>query len=113
MPSYVMIAPSAAAIGASLPLPARSSVRQPQPLGVQQLSRSRSRGTSPGIPPLGSALLGQRSLSASAPGVAPHAHGSQVGEVTAAAGLGLDDVIDLEGSADADVGVAQLALVAI
>jgi hypothetical protein len=45
-----------------------------------------------------SALLSQRPLSARAPGVAPHAHGSQVGEVTAAAGLGLDDVIDLGGS---------------
>jgi hypothetical protein len=52
-------------------------------------------GTSPRIPPLGSALLGQRSLSARAPGMAPHANGSQVGEVTPAAGLGLDDVIDL------------------
>jgi hypothetical protein len=45
--------------------------------------------------------------------MAPHAHGSQVGEVTAAAGLGLDDVIDLGGLADADVGVAQLAPVAV
>ena len=42
-----------------------------------------------------------------------HADGAEVGEVTAAAGLGLDDVIDLGGSADADVGVAQLALVAV
>jgi hypothetical protein len=45
--------------------------------------------------------------------VAPHAHGSQIGEVTAAAGLGLDDVIDLGGSADADVGEAELAPVAV
>jgi hypothetical protein len=45
--------------------------------------------------------------------MAPHADGSQVGEVVAAAGLGLDDVIDLGGSADADVGVAQLAPIAV
>jgi hypothetical protein len=70
-------------------------------------------GTSLRIPPPGSALLGQRSLSARAPRMAPHAHCSQVGEVTAAAGLGLDDVIDLGGSADADDGVAQLALVTV
>jgi hypothetical protein len=44
--------------------------------------------------------------------MAPHAHGSQVGEVFAAVGFGLDDVIDLAGLPDADVGVAQLALVA-
>jgi hypothetical protein len=42
-----------------------------------------------------------------------HADCTEVGEVTAAAGLGLDDVIDLGGSADADVGVAQLALVTV
>jgi hypothetical protein len=29
--------------------------------------------------------------------MAPHAHGSQVGEVFAAVGLGPDDVIDLAG----------------
>jgi hypothetical protein len=45
--------------------------------------------------------------------MASHTHGPQVGEVTAAAGLGLDDVIDLGGSADADVGEAQLARVAV
>jgi len=45
--------------------------------------------------------------------VAPDADGSQVGGVAAAAGLGLDDVIDLGGIADADVGVAQLAPVAV
>jgi hypothetical protein len=37
----------------------------------------------------------------------------QVLEVVGAAGLGLDDVIDLSGLADADVGVPQLALVAV
>ena len=89
-----------------------SHPRLPSPAATARITathrtRSRSRGTSPGIPPLGSALLGQRSLSARAPGMAPHARCSQVVEVTAA-GLGLDDVIDLGGSADADVGVAQL-----
>jgi hypothetical protein len=69
--------------------------------------------SSPGIPPLGSALLGQGSLSARTPSVTPHADGPQVGEVTAAAGLWLDDVIDLGGSADADVGVLELTLVAV
>jgi len=69
--------------------------------------------TSPGIPPLGSALLGQRPLSARAPGMAPPADGPQVLESIGPAGLGLDDVIDLGGSADADVGVAQLAGIAV
>jgi hypothetical protein len=58
-------------------------------------------------------LLGQRPLSARTAGMAAPAHGSQVGEVVGAAGLGLDDVIDLGGLIDADVGVAQLTLVAV
>jgi hypothetical protein len=45
--------------------------------------------------------------------MAPHAHGPQVGEGIGPAGLGLEDVIDLGGSADADVGVAQLAGIAV
>jgi hypothetical protein len=82
-------------------------------ISVTQPSRSRSRGTLQAIPPLGSALLGQRTLSSRPPSVARPAHGAEVGEVAAATGLGLDDVIDLGGSADADVGEAQLAPVAV
>jgi hypothetical protein len=47
------------------------------------------------LSPSGSALLGQRTLSARAAGMTTHADCAEVGEVTAAAGLGLDDVIDL------------------
>jgi len=75
------IASSAAAIGASLPA-ARSLIGPPAATArssATQPSRSRSRGTSPGIPPLGSALLGQRSLSASAAGMTTHADCPQIG----------------------------------
>ena len=69
--------------------------------------------TSPGIPPLGSALLGQRPLSARAPGMALPTNGSEVLKRVGPAGLGLDDVIDLGGLADADVDVAQLTGIAV
>jgi len=45
--------------------------------------------------------------------MAPPADGPQVLESIGPAGLGLDDVIDLGGLADADVGVAQLTGIAV